>query len=46
MSKRNGDIYKSYKREINLNTRTVKNKTWYNRKIKHKGKQDEKFNDR
>ena len=35
---RNVDIIKNYKREINLQTRFVKNKKLYNRKIKHKGK--------
>lgn len=35
---RNGDILKSFKREINLKTKVVKDKTKYSRKNKHKGK--------
>lgn len=33
---RNYDILKNFKREINLNTKVVKNKKKYNRKGKHK----------
>ena len=35
-TKRNGDIVKSYKKEINLNTKVVKSKKQYTRKQKHK----------
>ena len=33
-TKRNGDIIKSYKKEINLSTKSVKSKKAYNRKKK------------
>ena len=36
---RNVDIIKSFKREINLSTKVVRDRTKYSRKIKHKGKQ-------
>lgn len=36
---RNGDILASYKREINLNTRAIKSKKEYSRKVKHKAAQ-------
>jgi len=36
---RNVDIIKSFKREINLSTKVVRDRTKYYRKIKHKGKQ-------
>ena len=35
--KRNEDIEKSYRREINLNTKTIESKKKYTRKEKHKG---------
>ena len=35
---RDYNILKSYRREINLRTRKVKNKKKYTRKQKHKGK--------
>ena len=35
---RDYNILKSYQREINLNSRVVKNKKKYTRKIKHKSK--------
>ena len=38
---RNGDILKSYKKEIDLKTRVVKSKKDYTRKEKHKGNYDE-----
>ena len=38
-ARRNGDIIKSFKREINLNTRVVKSKKEYTRKVKHKAAQ-------
>ena len=34
--KRNGDIVKSYRREVNLQTKVVRDKTIYTRKSKHK----------
>ena len=34
--KRDGNIQKSYKREINLQTKVVKDKSKFNRKVKHK----------
>ena len=34
--KRNVDILKNYKREINLQTKVIKNKKAYTRKNKHK----------
>jgi hypothetical protein len=37
---RNGDILKSYKREINLQTKSVKSKKKYTRKQKHNKKQE------
>ena len=40
-TKRNGDILKSYKKEIDLKTRVVKSKKDYTRKEKHKGNYDE-----
>ena len=40
-TKRNGDIIKSYKKEINLNTKSVKSKKEYKRKQKHKGTYDD-----
>ena len=43
-TKRNGDIIKSYKKEINLNTTSVKSKKDYKRKEKHKGTYDESSN--
>lgn len=36
MKKRNGDILKAYRKEINLQTKVVKSKKKYNRKKKHK----------
>ena len=36
--KRDGNILKSYKREISLKTRVVPDKKVYNRKMKHKNK--------
>lgn len=38
---RDGNIVKNYKREINLQTKVIKNKKAYNRKLKHKEKQHE-----
>lgn len=38
-TRRNGDIIASFKREINLNTRVVKSKKEYTRKVKHKAAQ-------
>ena len=38
-ARRNGDILKSFKREINLNTRVIKSKKEYTRKVKHKAAQ-------
>ena len=38
---RDKNILLSYKREINLNSRIIKKKNKYNRKIKHKGKYHE-----
>lgn len=38
--KRDKAIEKSYKREINLGTKVVKDKTKYSRKAKHKKKCD------
>lgn len=35
-TKRNGDIIKSYKKEINLQTKSVKSKKDYQRKQKYK----------
>ena len=43
-TKRNGDIIKSYKKEMNLNTKSVKSKKDYKRKQKHKGVYDESSN--
>ena len=43
-TKRNGDILKSYKKEINLNTKSVKSKKDYKRKEKYKGTYDESSN--
>ena len=43
-TKRNGDILKSYKKEINLSTKSVKSKKDYQRKSKHKGQYDEDSN--
>ena len=40
---RNGDILKSYKREINLCTSTIENKKSYKRHAKHKGSNDATF---
>ena len=40
-TKRNGDIIKSYKKEINLNTKSVKSKKEYKRKEKYKGNYDD-----
>ena len=40
-TKRNGDILKSYKKEIDLKTRVVKSKKDYTRKEKYKGNYDE-----
>ena len=40
-TKRNGDILKSSKKEINLNTKSVKSKKDYKRKQKHKGAYDD-----
>ena len=34
--KRDGNIYKAYKKELNLNTKVVKSKKQYTRKQKHK----------
>lgn len=34
--RRNVNILKNFRREINLQTKVVKNKKLYNRKIKHK----------
>ena len=36
MSKRDGNIVKNYKREVNLQTKVIKDKTKYTRKDKHK----------
>jgi hypothetical protein len=38
VKKRDLNIVKSYQGEINMNTRTIKNKKAYNRKAKHKAK--------
>ena len=43
-TKRNGDIIKSYKKEINLNTKSIKSKKDYKRKEKYKGIYDESSN--
>ena len=43
-TKRNGDIIKSYKKEINLQTKSVKSKKDYQRKPKYKGNYDENSN--
>ena len=40
-TKRNGDIVKSYKKEINLNTKVVKSKKDYKRKNTHQGDYDD-----
>lgn len=40
-TKRNGDILKSYKKEINLQTKSVKSKKDYQRKPKYKGQYNE-----
>lgn len=40
-TKRNGDIIKSYKKEIDLKTKVVNPKKRYNRKEKYKGNYDE-----
>ena len=39
-TKRNGDILKSYKKEIDLKTKVVKSKKDYKRKEKYKGNYD------
>ena len=36
--KRDGNIVKNFNREINLQTRYIKSKKRYTRKVKHKGK--------
>lgn len=41
MKSRDKNIYKSYQREINLQTKTVKDKTKYSRKEKHKERSNE-----
>jgi len=38
MKRRDASIIKSYQREISLNTRVIKNRKCYTRKIKHKQK--------
>jgi hypothetical protein len=38
---RDNNILKSYRREINLSTKKVASKKAYNRKKKHKGKNDD-----
>ena len=43
-TKRNGDIIKSYKKEIDLKTKAVKSKKDYTRKEKYKGTYDESNN--
>ena len=40
-TKRNGDIIKSYKKEIDLKTKAVNPKKRYKRKEKYKGNYDE-----
>jgi len=40
---RDGNILKSYKRGINLQTRKMKSKKAYNRKKKHKNQENEGF---
>ena len=37
--KRDGNIVKNYKKEINLNTKVIPDKKKYNRKEKHKSKE-------
>ena len=43
-TKRNGDILKNFKKEIDLSTKVVKSKKDYKRKQKHKGVYDESSN--
>ena len=43
-TKRNGDIIKSFKKEIDLKTKVVKSKKDYKRKEKYKGNYDENSN--
>lgn len=43
-TKRNGDILKSFKKELDLKTKVVKSKKDYKRKEKHKGTYDESSN--
>jgi len=39
LKQRDGNIFKAYKREINTQTRTIKSKKTYTRKVKHKKSQ-------
>ena len=39
-TKRNGDILKNFKKEIDLSTKVVKSKKSYSRKQKHKPSKD------
>ena len=43
-TKRNGDILKSFKKEIDLKTKAVKSKKDYQRKPKYKGQYDASSN--
>ena len=43
-TKRNGDMIKSYKKEIDLKTKVVNPKKRYKRKEKYKGNYDESSN--
>lgn len=43
-TRRNGDILKNFKKEIDLSTKVVKSKKAYSRKEKHKGTYDESSN--
>ena len=43
-TKRNGDILKSFKKELDLKTKVVKSKKDYKRKEKHKGNYNENSN--
>ena len=43
-TKRNGDIIKAFKKELDLKTKVVKSKKDYKRKEKYKGNYDEDSN--
>ena len=44
-NKRDGNIVKNYKREVNLQTKVIKDKSKYTRKAKHKNKQKRDYSD-